>query len=313
MKIVFMGTPQIAADVLSIMSSGGFTPGLIVTQPDREKNRGKKVLPSEVKLLGEELGIPILQPERVKENEAFFEELRAFKPDIAVVVAYGKILPKEVLEIPRFGCINVHASILPKYRGASPIQHAILCGEEKTGVTIIQMDEGMDTGDMLLKRELAIDNMNAEELSRALGKIGGELILEVLPLIEGGNATLEKQDDSKATYTKMIRKEDGRINFADYTALEIASMINAYYPWPGVSVPFEGNMMKLCKVEVLNSNQSVLGFEPGDVVAADDSGISVLTKEGLISIKELQLPGKNKVTADAFLRGHKITKESFKN
>ncbi|MBO4235963.1 MAG: methionyl-tRNA formyltransferase [Firmicutes bacterium] len=327
MKIVFMGTPGIAANVLRKMVDSGYVPALVVTQPDREKNRGKKIVPSEVKLLAEELGITVIQPEKIRENEGFVKTLKEIEPDIAVVAAYGKILPKEVLEIPMLGCINVHASLLPKLRGASPIQSAILTGEEKTGVTIMQMDEGLDTGDMILKREVAIDGMNAEELTCVLGKIGGELTVEALSLIEKGEVKPEKQDEMLATYTSIIRKEDGKIKFSDFSALEIERMTRAYFPWPGVSVIFQENPMKLCKVSVASCGYSDTGEGnknsrsegclinddafPGEVLKKDDSGIYVATKEGVIVIEELQLPGKNRVDAGAFLRGHKVSKDSF--
>ena len=314
MKIVFMGTPKIAADVLDKMVKSGYTPELVVTQPDKEKNRGKKLLPSEVKRLALDLGIEISQPDKVKNNEAFEEELKALNPDIAVVIAYGKILPKKILDIPKYGCINVHASLLPKLRGASPIQHAILNGDEKTGVTIMQMDEGMDTGDMLLKEEVTIDGKNAEELSDELGALGGELVIKALAAIEEGCFTPEKQDEASATYTKMIRKEDGRVSFLEKSALEIERMTRAYYPWPGVSVAFECAPMKLCRVSIASDTDfDVEAYMPGDVIQADDTGIYVLTSEGVLRIEELQLPGKNKVDAGAFLRGHKISKDSFKN
>lgn len=328
MKIVFMGTPKIAADVLEKMVSSGYTPQLVVTQPDKEKNRGKKLLPSEVKELALELGLKVSQPTKVRDNEEFQEELRALNPDVAVVIAYGKILPKSILDIPKFGCINVHASLLPKLRGASPIQHAILNGDEKTGVTIMQMDEGMDTGDMLLKGELPIEGMNAEELSDALGVLGGELIVEALSELEKGGLKPEKQDEAFATYTRMIRKEDGKISFSEKTASEIERMTRAYYPWPGVSVIYEGAPMKLCKVSLADvagaadtadvaaaGHVDVAGgeYQPGDVIKTDEKGIYVLTAEGVLLIEELQLPGKNKVDAAAFLRGHKLTKDSFKH
>ena len=309
MKILFMGTPKIAADILDAIVKAGYMPGLIVTQPDREKNRGKKVLPSEVKILATELGIPVLQPEKIKNNESFVEALREYEPDITIVAAYGRILPKEVLDIPKHGSINVHASLLPKYRGASPIQQAILEGDEITGVTIMKMDEGLDTGDMLLKGELPIGNMNSEELSEELGRLGGELLVKALPGIFDGTISSEKQDDALATFTGIIKKDDGRISFKDYTGSEIERMIRAYYPWPGVSVPFENERMKLVRVSVPKDFDD--SYEAGEVIGADNDGITVMTKAGAITIEELQLPGKNAVSASAFLRGHKINRKSF--
>ena len=313
MKIVFMGTPKIAADVLRRMVYGGYSPELVVTQPDREKNRGKKVIPPEVKELAVELGIPVIQPEKIRGNDEFRSTIEEMAPDIAVVVAYGKILPGSILEIPKLGCINVHASLLPKFRGASPIQSVILSGEEKTGVTIMRMDEGMDTGDMILKGEIPISGMNAEELSDELGRLGGELLVEALSLIEKGDEHPEKQDEMLATYTSMIRKEDGKIKLSELSASEIERMTRAYYPWPGVSTLFDGLTMKLCKVSVADEIdiEDMNQVMPGEVLKADNEGIFVATKEGILVIEELQLPGKNKVDAGAFIRGHKVSKDSF--
>jgi len=312
MKIVFMGTPKIAQDVLSKMIDGGYAPGLVVTQPDKEKNRGKKVIPSEVKVLANEKGITVLQPEKVRNNEEFINALSEYSPDVCVVIAYGKILPKSILDIPKYGCINVHASLLPKHRGASPIQSAILSGDEVTGVTIMQMDEGMDTGDMLLKGEVEIAGMNSEELADRLGELGGELVLEALAKLESGELTPEKQNNDLATYTGLIKKDDGKIDFESHGATEIERMTRAYYPWPGVNIKYGEEWMKLCKVTVTDE-ESHEGYTPGEIIKADNSGIYVATKDGVLRIDELQLPGKNKVLADAFLRGHKLEKNAFVN
>lgn len=312
MKIVFMGTPKIARDVLSKMIDGGYAPGLVVTQPDKEKNRGKKVIPPEVKVLASEKGITVLQPEKVRNNEEFINELSEYSPDVCVVIAYGKILPKSILDIPKYGCINIHASLLPKHRGASPIQSAILLGDEVTGVTIMQMDEGMDTGDMLLKGEVEISGMNSEELADRLGELGGELVLEALAKLESGELTPEKQNNDLATYTGLIKKDDGKIDFESFSAKEIERMTRAYYPWPGVNIKYGEEWMKLCKVMVTDE-ESHEGCTPGEIIKADNSGIYVATKDGVLRIDELQLPGKNKVLADAFLRGHKLEKNAFVN
>ena len=315
MKIVFMGTPRIAADVLQKMVDAGFKPELVITQPDKEKNRGKKVIPSEVKELATELGIPVSQPFKIRGNKEFEEELKGLNPDIAVVIAYGKILPKNILDIPKWGCINVHASLLPKLRGASPIQHAILMGEGTTGVTIMQMDEGMDTGDMLIKEAIEIGDMNAEELSKKLGELGGELIVRALPLIEQGKLTPEKQDEAFATYTGMIRKENGKVSFGEQSAEEIKRMTKAYHPWPGVNGTFDGTPVKFCKVSAIDDSSFEGDLDetyiPGTVIRADNSGIYIKTAGGILIVEELQLAGKNKVDVGAFLRGHSVSKDSF--
>lgn len=312
MNIVFMGTPEIAASILLSISEQNYKPVAVITQPDKEKNRGKKVLPSPVKEAALSLGLPVMQPERVKGNTEFFDELKKLSPDLILVVAYGKILPKEILELPRLGCINVHASLLPKLRGASPIQHAILEGEKVTGVTLMQMDEGMDTGQMIAKAEMEIGQMNADELSHALAKLGGDILVEWLPKIEKGEICPEPQDDNLATYAGLIKKEDGNIDFKTMGAEEILRMTSAYEPWPGVRCKYNGEPLKICKASAVSIEDGikVTGEAgeplPGRVIKTEESGIYVETVNGILVIEELQLPGKNRVKSGDFLRGHKM-------
>ena len=214
MKIVYMGTPDFAVGPLAAIAEAGYEIGYAVTQQDKARNRGKKIQFTPVKTKAMELDIPVLQPERVKGDEEFLKTLEEYAPDVIVVAAYGQILPEEVLTLPKYGCINIHASLLPRHRGAAPIQRAILCGDEKTGVTIMQMEKGLDTGDMLLKKECSIDSKTADELHDELAEMGAQLIVEFLDRLSAGNPPEPvKQDDSLSTYAPMIFKEDGRIDF----------------------------------------------------------------------------------------------------
>lgn len=213
MNVVFMGTPKFAVPTLEALAQAGHEISGVITQPDAMRDRGKKLQPTPVKEKAVELGIPVYQPAKIKNNEEFLATLKELAPDVIVVAAYGKILPAEVLIIPPLGCVNVHASLLPKYRGAGPIQRAILEGEEKTGITIMYMAEGLDTGDMLSKAETSIEKKTAEELTEELALMGGKLLVETLPLLESGEIQGEVQDDSLATYAPMISKKDGQIDF----------------------------------------------------------------------------------------------------
>ncbi|MBR5740565.1 MAG: methionyl-tRNA formyltransferase, partial [Firmicutes bacterium] len=232
MKTVFMGTPEFAEVILRGLHEGGHEIQLVLTQPDRKNGRGKQVRFSPVKEAALELGIDVLQPENLKNDIQTIETLKTLKPDVLVVASYGQILPKAVLDIPRLGAVNVHASLLPKLRGASPIQHAILEGMEETGITIMRMDVGLDTGDMILKRAVKIGDMNYSQLHDVLAETGRDLLLEALPLIENGTAEYEKQDGSQSTYAPLIRKEDGHLDFSGSAACEVLK-IRAFDPWPG--------------------------------------------------------------------------------
>lgn len=303
MKTVYMGTPDFAVAPLKALASAGYEVGMVFTQPDREKNRGKKVIPSPVKEAALELGLTVIQPNRLRGDEESLAALKEYDPDIIIVAAYGQILPKEILELPKYGCINIHGSLLPKLRGASPVQHAILAGFEKTGVTIMQMAEGLDTGDMLTKAETPIEKKNTEELMAELSELGADLLVRTLPLIEKGEITPEKQDDAESTYAGMIRKEDGRLDFAGETAEEAERKVRAFNSWPGTFFDYDGAVLKVWSAEAIDSNGE---SEPGAVVSAGREGIDIAFRKGILRITEIQAPGKKKMTVDAFLRGNRI-------
>ena len=304
MKTVFMGTPDFAVPQLQALIDGGHEVGYVITQPDRAKNRGKKVQFSPVKEVAVANNIPVLQPERIKKSPETLEVLREYNPDIIVVAAYGQIIQKEILELPEFGCINVHASLLPELRGASPIQHAILEGHQKTGVTIMQMAEGLDTGDMISKTEVVIEKKTGEELHDALAAAGAELLKETLPEIEAGTVKPEVQDDSKATYAGMISKADGEIDFSK-TAEEVERQVRAFDPWPGAYCDYNGQVMKVRSSECTGKDTDA---ENGTVLEVSDKGIETACGGRVLRITEIQMPGKKRVAVKDYLRGNNIEK-----
>ena len=244
MKIVFMGTPDLAAEVLDTMMRNGCEVSLAVTQPDRPKGRGRGVIKTPVHECADKWGIPVFSPVRVKRPEAV-ARLREEAPDLIVVAAFGQILSKEILELPRFGCVNVHASLLPKYRGAAPIQWAVINGEEKSGVTIMQMDEGLDTGDILLQEEIPLEaNETGESLYNKMAKLGGTLLVKALPMIEAGTLTPIKQDDEASTYASMLKKEMGNIDW-NMPADKIERLVRGLNSWPGAYTFMNGKMLKI--------------------------------------------------------------------
>lgn len=304
MRTVFMGTPDFSVPVLQALIDAGHQVGYVVTQPDKARNRGKKVQFTPVKELALQHDIAVLQPEKIKKDEETLRILQEYRPDIIVVVAYGQIIQKEILELPKFGCVNVHASLLPKLRGASPIQHAILQGEEESGVTIMQMGEGLDTGDMLSRASISIGGMNGQQLHDALSRLGAELLIETLPKIEAGEIAAEKQDDSLSSYAGLISKEDGKIDFRRSPA-EIERQIRAFDPWPGAYCTYAGNVMKIWKAEPVCGSSDA---PAGSVAAAGNEGIDVVCGGGILRITEIQMPGKKRVSVEAYLRGNKIDK-----
>jgi len=272
----------------------------VVTQPDKPSGRGKKLKKSEVKVAAEELNLEIFQPDKIKREENI-EILKSYNPDVIVVVAYGQILSKEILSIPKYGCINVHASLLPKLRGAAPLNWAIINGETKTGVTTMQMDQGLDTGDMLLKSEVEIDeNMNVGELHDILMDKGADLLVETLDKIERNELVPQKQDDSLSTYAPMLNKENRKINW-NLPANNIHNLIRGLAPWPTAYFTIDGNMVKVYKSTYSNENSD---YEPGYVIKANNEGIFVQAKEGTVILQEIQMPGKKRMTVDAYLRGN---------
>lgn len=297
-----MGTPGFAVETLEALLEAGYEVKGVVTQPDKPKGRGKSLGETPVKICAKKHDIPVFQPKRIREEEAV-KQLRNFEADIFVVAAFGQILPKEVLQIPKFGCINVHASLLPKYRGAAPIQWAILNGEKESGVTIMQMDEGLDTGDILLKEPVPIEEKETwESLHDKLAKKGGSLCVKALEQIEEGKAVREKQDDSKSTYAKMISKEFGEVDF--YTSSsEIERKVRGLDPWPSAYTYYNGKTLKIWKAQV-SSEDSV--HRPGTVSHVGKDFIRVSTKDKELKIWEVQLEGKKRMSVKDFLLGYSI-------
>lgn len=302
MRIVFMGTPDFAVGTLEAIIQSKHEVAAVVTQPDKPKGRSKTPTAPPVKEAALSHGIPVLQPIRVRERESL-EEIQSFGPDIIVVAAFGQILPRELLDMPKFGCINVHASLLPKYRGAAPIQRAIMDGESRTGVTIMKMEEGLDTGDMILKRALAIEpKETGGSLFDRLSAVGAKLCVEALSLIEEGKAVYEKQDDSQSTYAKMLKKETGKIDW-NQDARSIERLIRALNPWPSAYTYLNGAVMKIWEADVLEADGR---GTPGEIIESGKSGLLVQTGAGVLALREVQLAGKKRMSVGDFLRGNHV-------
>ncbi|MCI8609228.1 MAG: methionyl-tRNA formyltransferase [Firmicutes bacterium] len=302
MKIVFMGTPDFAAHVLKRLLDTDYEIGYVITQQDKARDRGKKIQYTPVKEVAVAHDLPVLQPERIRGDEETLKALAAYEPDFIVVVAYGQILPKTLLDLPRLGCINVHASLLPKLRGASPIQHAILTGEKATGVTIMQMAEGLDTGDMLSKAELEIGAMNGAQLHDALAELGAELLVKTLPDLGSGKIIPEPQDDSLSSYAGLIRKADGKIDFSK-TPEEIERLIRGFDPWPGAFCEHNGKVLKLWAAKPLGT---VSQAPNGTVVNVSKEGISISCGGRILLVTEIQVPGKKRVRVEEYLKGNTL-------
>lgn len=304
MKVLFMGTPDFAATILEKLIHTGYEMLGAVTQPDKEKGRGREVSASKVKEMALKYDLPVYQPVKVRDPE-FLDMLRTMTPDVIVVAAFGQILPKALLEIPSKGCINVHASLLPKYRGAAPIQYSIIDGEKETGITIMYMDAGIDTGDIILQKSLTIDSTETGgSLFDKMAALGSELIVEALSRIEAGNSERIPQDNEKATYVKMIDKEMGRLDF-NQPALKLERLIRGLNPWPSAFTALDGKTLKIWQAEVEEGSR-FLSAAAGEVVEIRKDAFVVKTGEGLLVIRELQLEGKKRMTADAFLRGYPV-------
>ena len=306
MKIVFMGTPDFAEKSLEAVYNAGHEIVGIVTNPDRPKGRGMKLEASPVKKYAESKNLKIYQPEKIRKNEEFIEEIRKLQPDVICVVAYGKILPKEILEIPKLGCINVHGSLLPKYRGAAPIQWAVLNGDKATGVTTMYMDVGMDTGDMILKKETQIgDDETTGELWDRLSKIGADLLVETLQKIEDGTAPRIPQGE-EFSIAPMLDKEIAKINWDNKTAIEIKNLVRGLNPIMGTYSFLNDRKIKFWKVDVVSDN-SFENEKNGTVIKADSKdGLYIKAKDGLIKVIEIQGENAKKMSIQDFLRGNKI-------
>lgn len=302
MKIVFMGTPDFSVNALENIVKAGHDVVGVITQPDKPKGRGGKMQYTPVKEKALELGLDVYQPQRVKEPE-FIEKLKEMNPDAIVVIAFGQILPKEILDMPKYGCINVHASLLPKYRGAAPIQWAVIDGEKETGVTTMYMNEGLDTGDIIDKVVVPIDKKETGgSLFDKLAIEGGKLILKTLIELENGTAVRIPQDDSKSNYAGMINKQLGKIDF-NKSANEIERLIRGLNPWPSAYTKMDGKTLKIWDADVDDSEND---SAPGTINEVGKDFIRVATGKGSLKILELQLEGKKRMKTRDFLNGAKI-------
>lgn len=305
MKIIYMGTPDFAVAPLEAILKAGHEVTAVVTQPDRQKGRGREVQYSPVKECALSYGIPVLQPLKIKEKDAV-EELRKYPADIFVVAAFGQLLSEEILNMPRLGCINIHASLLPAYRGAAPIQWCVINGEEKTGVTIMQMAKGMDTGDILLQKEVVLDEKETGgSLFDRLMETGAELIVEVLPKIEAGELTPVVQKEELATYAGKITKDMGNIDFAK-SAVTIERLIRGLNPWPSAFTHYKGKILKIWEADVVSECANAENPVPGTVIAMDKESFTLATGEGALRIRSLQPEGKKRMSCAEFMRGYEV-------
>lgn len=308
MRVIFMGTPDFSVGTLEAIIEAGHEVVLVVTQPDKPKGRGNEIAYSPVKECALAHGIEVFQPVRIKEADNV-EYLRKYNPDIIIVVAFGQILPQSILDMAKYGCINVHASLLPKYRGAAPIQWAVINGEEITGVTTMRMDIGVDTGDMIAKREVRLaEDETGGSLFDKLAKVGAQLLVETMDMIADGTAQYIPQDHSVATHTSMITKEFGEIDWSK-SAKEIECLIRGLNPWPSAYTFLDTKMLKIWKAAVVKEEdipENPENKEPGTVVAVTRESIYVKTGDGLLALLEVQLQGKKRMACDAFLRGYHV-------
>ena len=295
-RIIFMGSPEFALPTLSALAAQYPVVG-VVTQPDRPAGRGRSLTPPPVRLLAEELGLPCIQPRRLREPEAM-EALRAWAPDLIVVAAFGQILRPEVLELPRLGCVNVHASLLPRWRGAAPIQAALLHGDRETGVTIMLMDPGIDTGPTLAQRSLVIDPQDtASSLSARLAQLGADLLLDSLLAYLSGELQPQPQDEALATYAPMLKKEDGQLDFSR-TAAHLANQVRAFNPWPGAFTERQGQLLKVQRA------QAIEALSPGQGVETVYQDLPAIgTGDGLLVLIEVQPAGKKSMPGKDYLLG----------
>lgn len=317
MRVVFMGTPDFAVGALESLIEAGHQVTAVVTQPDKPKGRGKELQMTPIKVCAQKHGIPVFQPVKIREPEAV-ETLRSYQADIFVVAAFGQILPEEILSMPRYGCVNIHASLLPKYRGAGPIQWAIINGEKITGVTIMRMDKGLDTGDMLFKTEVEIaPRETADTLHDKLAEAGARLIVEALAKIEAGDVTSVKQNDADSCYAKMLNKSMGKIDW-QMEAEKLDCLIRGLISWPGASAVYRGKTLKIWEEEAV-SEQELMTWEglpgqregtfagnaqPGTVIRVEKDAFFVQTGKGALKILSVQPEGKKRMAVKDFLLGY---------
>lgn len=309
MRVVFMGTPDFAVNTLEAVIKAGHEVVMVVTQPDKKKGRGKTMQFTPVKEVAVRENIPVLQPVKVRED-AVLEQLKEAAPDVIVVVAYGQILPEDILKLPEYGCINVHASLLPKYRGAAPIQWAVINGESESGVTTMYMAKGLDTGDMIDKVVVPLlPEETGGSLHDKLAEAGAGLLVETLAKLEAGTATRTPQDDSKSSYASMLSKALGNIDWTK-PAVEIERLIRGLSPWPSAFTYLNGKTLKLWSTKVLKEAElpqgSLIGERAGEIVYVDKNSFIVRAGEDYINVLELQLEGKKRMETDAFLRGYAL-------
>ena len=300
MRIVYMGTPDFAVKPLEALCEAGHDVALVVTQPDAVRDRGKKVKKTPVKETAERLGIDVIQPERLRREPDAVERIKDTAPDVIAVAAFGQILPKEILDIPQKGCLNVHGSLLPRFRGASPIQRAVLEGDEETGVTIMYMAEELDAGDMLAKASTPVAEKTAGELHDELSAMGASLLVETLSRLD--EIVPEKQDEALVTYAPLISKEDGHMDFSHDPAY-LGRMIRAFDPWPGTYAYMGEKRIKIWKAAPAEGDA---GADAGTVVKTDEEGIYISAGGGLLKVTEIQMPGKKRVAAAEYLKGNSI-------
>ena len=302
MNIVFMGTPDFARDSLEALVEAKYNIKLVLTNPDKPKGRGMKLIPSDVKVYAESQNLEILQPVKIRKNEELINKIKEINPDLIVVVAYGKIIPKEILDIPRLGCINVHGSLLPNYRGAAPIQWSVLNGDKETGITTMYMDEGMDTGDIILQEKVIIgEDETTGELWDRLSKVGAKLLVETLKQIEEGTAPRIKQPE-ECTIAPMIEKEMSQINWEKQTSQEIKNLVRGLNPFMGAYSNLNGHKFKFWKVQIGN-----MKGEPGTILVSNDKdGLEIATKDSSIKILEIQGENAKKMNINDYLRGNSL-------
>lgn len=303
MRIVFMGTPEFAVPCLRELIAHKHEIAAVVTQPDRPKGRGNKLAESAVKMLANEAGIAVYQPEKIK-TEEFVQILRDLAPEVIIVVAFGQILSQEILDIPPLGCINVHASLLPKYRGAAPINWCIINGDKTTGVTTMYMDKGMDTGDIILKKEIEIgEDENAGELHDRLSELGASALSEAIELLTSGKIERIPQNNEEATYAPIMTKELGRIDWSR-DAKDIRNLIRGTYPWPGAYSSYNGKMFKILRAQAFKDNTDIRKY--GCISSVHKDSIVVSCGSGSLKILELQFENEKPMSVEAYLRGHNI-------
>ncbi|HLK33502.1 MAG TPA: methionyl-tRNA formyltransferase [Terriglobales bacterium] len=300
MKLVFCGTPRFAVPTLEKLLAGGFEVRLVVTQPDKPRGRGLELAPSPVKVCAQEAGLPITQPDKIKNNEEFRAQLAALHPEAIVVVGYGRIIPQWMIDLPPLGNINLHASLLPKYRGAAPIQWAIALGETVSGVTTMRIDAGLDTGDILLQKELPVaPEDTAETLAPRLASVGADLMVETLRGLAAGTIQPRPQDHSRATLAPILKREDGLIDF-HRTAAEIGNRLRGFQPWPGAFTSFRGKQL-----QVWAAKPAAASLAPGEIKVEGDRLLAGCGQNTALELLEVQLQGKKRMAARDFLHGYR--------